>query len=300
MAPAGRVDAGQRVRRRSTGTKGRAGESLETAGTIALSKAGSVTETLPQALKVSRDRKVSPFSVWRATKREFAPQVANSFGLASGPEASCPDATEFCTGCYATRIERNFPFAARLVTSNLEVLKACGNNVSAMVTLLRPIIEIFKADVVKAEKKNLAGDRVYRIHWDGDFYSRPYAAAWATVARENPDVAFWAYTRSFRSVNVIDILASVPNITVYLSTDRDNWEDAKDAADANPDVWFAFCAKTWEETEALARKVTGRNAPRCPEQTGKVPMVNAKGVGACVTCGMCIFGRNNVRFAVKH
>ena len=66
---------------------------------------------------------------------------------------------------------------------------------------------------------------------------------------------------------------------------------------------LAFCADTWEETEELAAKFPHRRkGPKCPELTGKTPMVvwdddGVFGRGACVECGMCIYGRNNVRFA---
>lgn len=254
-------------------------------------------------LKMSRDRKVSPLSRWAPAARRWEPMVANSFGLAAGPEASCPGATEFCKGCYAMRTEKAFPSAGRLVAGNLSALRECGSNVSAMVELLRGVVDGFVAECEKVERKTgRTIPRVYRIHWDGDFYSRPYAAAWAALAREYPDVQFWLYTRSYGPVvDVIDLLAGIANVAVYLSVDAGNFEAARDVKAAHPSVKLAFCAETWEETEVLAGKFEGeRRGPRCPELTGRMPMVDAEGVGACVTCGLCVWGRNNVRFAVKH
>lgn len=257
-------------------------------------------QTQVTALKVSRDRKVSPLSRWANAAKRWEPMVANAMGLSA--HDTCPGETPFCDGCYAARTERIFTSAGRLVAHNTEQLKACGSNVMSMVALLVPLVETFLSECEKAEKKTgRAVERVYRIHWDGDFYSRAYAAAWANVAALFPAVQFWAYTRSFAGpVNVIDILGPIANIAVYLSVDEHNADDARDVAEAFPGIRMAFCATTWDETEVLARKVSGRNAPRCPELTGKVPMVNAEGVGACVTCTLCVWGKNHVRFAIKH
>lgn len=249
-------------------------------------------------LKLSNDRKVSPLSRWEAGQKRWAPVVPNAFGLSAGPEGSCPGATEFCKGCYAANLERAFPSAGRLVAGNLEALRACGSNVSAMVALLADMMDRFEAACVKADKR--AGrtvERVFRIHWDGDFYSAQYAAAWAIVIRQRPQVRFWAYTRSF---DYVSQLAGLDNLTLYLSVDEFNAAAAQETLAANPWVLLALCGETWDDTEVLAHKVAGRNAPKCPELTGRTDLVSPEGVGACVTCGLCIRGTNNVRFAIKH
>lgn len=254
------------------------------------------------ALKPSRDRKVSPFSVWRPAAKRWEPLVANSIGLPSGPPSlggSCTGVTPFCEGCYADSIQTCFPSVGRLVNHNLDVLKGHGSKVSAIADSLRPLVAAFLVEVAKAEKKSgRTVERVYRIHWDGDFYSRPYAAGWAQVIREFPQVQFWLYTRSF---NVVDLFAGIDNVAVYLSVDADNIAAAKKCKKANPFAHLAFCAETWEGTETLAARFPDeRRGPRCPELTGKMPMVNGEGVGACVTCAMCVYGKNNVRFAIEH
>lgn len=251
------------------------------------------------ALKVSRDRKVSPYSVWRPAAKRWEPAVANSFGLPAGPPSSggsCPGATAFCEGCYAKPLEIGFPSVGRLVSHNLATLKSAGANVAALASLLRPVVATFVKECERAEKKTgSVVQRVYRIHWDGDFYSRPYTAAWRIIIDENPGVQFWAYTRSF---DVVDILESAPNLALYLSVDAENATRAKATHKRFPSTRLAFCAATWEGTEAVAAKFPGESrGARCPALTGKVPMVNAKGVGACVTCTLCVAGKNNVRFA---
>jgi hypothetical protein len=41
-----------------------------------------------------------------------------------------------------------------------------------------------------------SGARHIRIHASGDFYSQAYFDMWLEVCRSNPDVEFWAYTKS--------------------------------------------------------------------------------------------------------
>jgi hypothetical protein len=252
------------------------------------------------ALKPSRDRKVSPLSKWSNANKRWEPMVANSFGLPAGPTGSCPYATEWCKGsvCYANTLESAFPSVGRLTVHNLEILKGAGSNVSAMVESLSALVSAFVAETAKVAKRTGREiPLVYRIHWDGDFYNHLYAIAWRKVADRFPQVTFWLYTRSFKWV--AEAFEGSDNVSVYLSVDRYNADTARKVAESHPYVRFAFCGDSWDETESLSRDLTGRNAPRCPELTGKAPLVSDDGVGACVKCGLCIYGRNNVRFA-KH
>lgn len=250
-------------------------------------------------LKLSNDRKVSPLSRWATGAKRYEPMVPNSFGLPAGPDASCPGATEFCTGCYAVNIERAFPSVARLTAHNFELLKACGSNVSAMAALLSEAVGRFDAQRLKVEKRTgKPVPAVFRIHWDGDFYSAQYAAAWAQVIREFGHVQFWCYTRSFFAVGM---LANLDNLSLYLSVDEFNAAEGQATHEAFPWTRLALCAQDFDSAEVLARKVSGRNAPKCPEQTGRYALVNAEtGQGACVECGLCVKGVNNVRFSVDH
>jgi hypothetical protein len=38
--------------------------------------------------------------------------------------------------------------------------------------------------------------KAVRIHASGDFYNQEYFNMWVEIAKENPDVEFWAYTKS--------------------------------------------------------------------------------------------------------
>lgn len=238
-------------------------------------------------LKLSSDRKVSPRSKCyiRKGKKEHKPAVPNSFGLPAG--ASCPGMTDWCGVCYAESIQKMYTNVSKLVWHNYDLLQECGSNVSRMVDLLD---EMVKSINWRGEKQ------VFRWHWDGDIFSKPYAVAIAETCRLNPEVQFWIYTRSF---DWVDQIVNVPNLTVYLSVDAYNLIKAKKTYRRYPQVKIAACADTWDAAEEIVRDVTGRNAPRCPELTKKIPLVNDDGVGACVACKLCITGVNNVRFA-KH
>lgn len=216
--------------------------------------------------------------------------VGNSFGLPAGD--SCPGKTEWCFGprgsCYADKLQGAWTSVDRLVKHNLTLLEACGSNVDSMVSLLRPLVE----------ETNWRGeDKIWRWHWDGDVFSRPYAAAIAETCRLTPDVQHYLYTRSFFAVDLL----KADNLVVYLSIDPFNLEAGQECLAQNPWVKVAFCARTWADTEELAAQFPGeRKGPKCPELTQKIPLVNDKGVGACISCGLCSKGVNNVRFASIH
>jgi len=237
-------------------------------------------------LKLSNDRKVTPLATFTKSKG-WTPKVPNSFGLPAID--SCPDATEWCMGiCYALRLQTAWTSVDNLVRHNLEVLRSAGNNVKKMTAMLVEAIESI----------NWRGTTpVFRWQWNGDIFSKTYAAAIAETCKAFPDIQFWLYTRSF---DYIPLIADIPNLTVYLSIDTHNIDEGKRTYESIPGLWVAACADDWDTSEDIMRQVVGRNAPRCPELTGKLPLVTENGEGACVACGMCIYGRNHVRFASDH
>jgi hypothetical protein len=109
---------------------------------------------------------------------------------------------------------------------------------------------------------------------------------------DHPTVQFWAYTRSF---HLVSMFANVPNLTLYLSVDKDNLTEAMATYDANPWVMLAALGETFEDaTELLV--AMGVKGVRCPEITGALPLISTEG-SACGRCGLCINGRNNVKFS---
>lgn len=240
-------------------------------------------------LKLSSDRKVTPKARWEKAKKRWKPVVQNAFGLPAGP-ATCVGLTPFCDDCYVIPIANMYPNARMLLEHNLKELQDADQ--AGMVLLLDEMVQEFKKQATKH-----GTDKLFRIHYSGDFWSRAYTLAWAEVIRKNPDVQFWSYTRSFMYV---EDLKELDNLTLYLSVDQFNVEAAKVCYSRHPWVMLAFNGYTWKETEEVARHFPmERRGPRCPELTKHTPMVNDDGVGACIQCMLCIRGVNNVRFSVK-
>ncbi len=79
--------------------------------------------------------------------------------------------------CYAAMTER-FPAVRDARWNNLEAIRTSKN----MVNLISAAIP----------KK---ADRI-RIHGSGDFFKQSYFDAWLEIARLNPDILFWAFTKS--------------------------------------------------------------------------------------------------------
>ena len=79
--------------------------------------------------------------------------------------------------CYAAMTER-FPAVRDARWSNLEAIRASKDMVNLISTAI-------------PKKAN----RI-RIHGSGDFFKQSYFDAWLEIARLNPDILFWAFTKS--------------------------------------------------------------------------------------------------------
>lgn len=243
----------------------------------------------------STDRKTAPYARRRKGKGPFgAEALANAFGLPAGPDYACEHATEWCWPgtCYANKLEM-FPGVKNLLLHNWSVFQQHQHNLWGLSTAMNPMLDAFEAE---CQKRDVA--KVFRWFWDGDIPSGMFARAMRLQALDRPDVQFWVYTRNYE---VVPWLLYRPNLTVYFSVDRYNVDHAMNL-NINSLLKFAFCGDSWEETEELAALFEGeRKGPRCPELTGKIPLVvwdeQGTGRGACVECGMCITGINNVRFS---
>lgn len=233
----------------------------------------------------SNDRKVTTL----VSPNGKTSKIANAFGLPAGKAYACPGATTFCEKiCYAGKLEKIYSGVKNVLVSNFEQLLYADylNGIDGMAYLLSQMVREF---VLDCEKKG--APKAFRIHWDGDFFSRDYAIAWAEVVRYFPDVKFWVYTRSF---DIVDVIAGIDNLTVYLSGDPVNISTARSLADR-----FNVLVATVADTFELAREtVDGRKAYPCPENGKRIELISEKG-SACFRCGICIDGRGDVLFSVK-
>ena len=247
-------------------------------------------------LHLTKDRKMSPRAVpqpnFRNGKGRWIPTIPNSFGLPAG--VTCPGKTPFRKSCYAMRSE-NGAGVSEAMHHNLRLLQEAGTD-EGMAELLIEMLERF---VKIADNWDIAAkDRLFRIHWDGDFFSLDYASAWAHALQQFPEIRFFVYTRSFVDpVNVVPIITGIENLSVYLSTDDWNFPYALKVAAQHPDVHLAVSTIDY----STGRSIVGdRKTVVCPENAEKMPLMSSKGRGACVDCMLCPKGRADVLFSTSH
>jgi hypothetical protein len=82
--------------------------------------------------------------------------------------------------CFSTSQEVQYPATYDLRKANFDALKKLS--VSEIVSLIQPTIP------------KDAG--VIRMHVGGDFFNNKYMQAWVAIAKANPDILFYAYTKS--------------------------------------------------------------------------------------------------------
>jgi hypothetical protein len=236
----------------------------------------------PMKLKRSNDRKVTN----AVSPNGKTPTIANTFGLPAGKAFSCPGATSICESvCYAGKLEKVYKGVRAVLLHNWELLRNADEHV--MVNLIEDMIEDFKADCVKRNAKML-----FRIHWDGDFFNDTYAYAWKTAIENNADVQFWVYTR-VKSAALI--LKDISNLSLYYSTDDENKETGHDLK-VNSGIRLAYLGKTFAVTESTMKELTGKPGAKCPENMKSIPLISTKG-SACVSCGLCVYGKADIRFS---
>lgn len=236
-----------------------------------------------QKLKRSNDRKVAN----SVSPNGKTPNIANTFGLPAGKEYSCPNATSVCSSvCYAGKLEKLYKGVKETLMHNWNLLKDADSK--TMIALLSDMIADFKKD---CDKRN--APKLFRIHWDGDFFSDQYAYAWKKVINANPDIQFWVYTRV---PTAAIILKDIDNLSVYFSTDDENANHAINMKVLG--IRLAYLGKTFIATESKMKELTGKVGAKCPENAKRLPLISEKG-SACVTCGLCVFGKADVRFSAS-
>jgi len=232
-------------------------------------------------LKRSNDRKVAN----AVSKNGKTPTIANTFGLPAGKNFSCPGATSICeTVCYAGKLEKVYKGVKATLLHNWELLR--NADMETMSLLLSDMISDFVAD---CEKRN--AEKLFRIHWDGDFFNDTYAYAWKAVIENNPDIQFWVYTRV---PTAAIILNNIPNLSLYFSTDDENVNHAKNMKVLG--IKLAYLGKTFAVTETVMKELTGKPGAKCPENAKRIPLISTNG-SACVSCGLCVFNKADIRFS---
>lgn len=235
-------------------------------------------------LKRSNDRKVAN----AVSPNGKTPTIANTFGLPAGKDFSCPGATSICESvCYAGKLEKVYKGVRAVLLHNWELLR--NADMETMSLLIDEMIVDFVSD---CEKKS--ADKLFRIHWDGDFFNDTYANAWKTVINNNTDIQFWVYTRV---KSAAEILKDISNLSLYFSTDDENKEIARDLR-AQHGVRLAYLAKNFALAESVMKELTGKVGAKCPENNKQIPLISSNG-SACVSCGLCVFNKADIRFSAS-
>ena len=240
------------------------------------------TNTLTLKLKRSNDRKVANL----VTKNGKQAAIANTFGLPAGKAFSCPGATSVCESvCYAGKLEKLFKGVKANLLHNWDLLKDADQD--TMVSLLSAMIDEF---IVDCNKKD--APKLFRIHWDGDFFNDTYTNAWKTVITNNPDIQFWVYTR-VKSAALI--LKDIDNLSLYFSTDSENVKVGVDLK-IKSGVRLAYLAKNFAIGQADMKEMINKPGAKCPENNKQIPLISTNG-SACVSCGLCVYSKADIVFS---
>jgi hypothetical protein len=220
------------------------------------------------------------------TKNGKQAAIANTFGLPAGKAFSCPGATSVCESvCYAGKLEKLFKGVKANLLHNWDLLKDADQD--TMVSLLSAMIDEFIADCNKKDAPKL-----FRIHWDGDFFNDTYTNAWKTVILNNTDIQFWVYTR-VKSAALI--LKDIDNLSLYFSTDSENVKVGVDLK-INSGVRLAYLAKNFAIGQADMKEMIGKPGAKCPENNKQIPLISTNG-SACVSCSLCVYSKADIVFS---
>ncbi|HEY5960767.1 MAG TPA: hypothetical protein VIV60_29635, partial [Polyangiaceae bacterium] len=114
-----------------------------------------------------------------------------------------------------------------------------------------------------------------RIHSSGDFFSLEYLRAWQEVARRNPGITFFTYTRTWIFADYRAALAECPpNMIVLWSTDP-SMPDPRDIGRTDGISWINVDARAPLAPNCLKQATKHTNNPR-----------------GCNVCGICTRGRS--------
>lgn len=137
--------------------------------------------------------------------------------------------------------------------------------------------------------------RVVRIHaGGGDFYSIAYLAAWLSVIRTCPEVRFFAYTRSWRALELLPLLkqlAQFKNVRLFFSVDRETGRPIR----LPKRVRLAWLAETDQDLPPFPVDLVFRNKRRgvrkrlgavlaCPAENGVKGHIKM----TCERCRLCV------------
>jgi hypothetical protein len=151
------------------------------------------------------------------TAKEFNVRIFN-FSIPAGNDKksgkiTCPFAGSCLKLCYAKRGMYRFGNVERALTKRYEASKE------------ENFVQTITDELAKVKKDK----QIYiRIHDSGDFYSPAYFAKWLEIARLNPTVRFYAYTKSHSFIRGIELPENFDLIFSLGSTKDELIDQAKE------------------------------------------------------------------------
>ncbi len=173
---------------------------------------------------------------------------------------TCPSATDWClSNCYNA-------------DNRIDVypIDKWARNWWAVESHPKDVSDSIVSQLINADKPCAV-----RIHSSGDFFSKAYIDLWTNIARVSSDTHFWAYTRSWRSRELLpflETLRSLENVEIIASWDT--------TMNSPPPSYWRKCLVCYDETEASIFLRDSSNIVICPEQIGLVDN--------CASCNLCM------------
>jgi len=169
---------------------------------------------------------------------------------------TCPGRTKLCESiCYATDGFFNFKSVKNSLSASYDASKQSD------------FVDIVDTELKTKRKKSISA---VRIHPAGDFYSVDYLQKWIDIAKKNPHIYFWAYTRCWRLpdfTSKLKELSELPNVQLWASIDLETKANKE-----QPPSWLrqADVVKTWDDVDSSFVK--------CPNQRNEE-----------ITCERCTY-----------
>lgn len=118
--------------------------------------------------------------------------------------------------------------------------------------------------------------KAFRLHVGGDFFNGEYFRLWCSIAKSNPKVKFFAFTKQYDVLR--ENMKSIPkNLSIILSAwlpSTHNWYPPEDLMKKFPVAWVAKDYRGCHTIESVREVIGGRG-----------PL--SKCEGQCAECGKC-------------
>lgn len=177
-------------------------------------------------------------------------------------EGSCKGCGENCEpGCYATNSETQYDDVRKNRAENFVLAKY------DLPEFKNQCNEYFKYFIF----------RFFRIHEGGEFFSYEYFLTWCDIARENPGITFYCYTKRFMWVRRAEDLHVIPeNLIINLSATTTNKSVIRKMF---PEKKFKLFI--WDESNL-------KTSENIPESCEHCPAVGFNGKKTGTKCDHCL------------